>query len=159
MNTFLEVDELWTFVGSKKNKVWLIYAYDRGGGEIVAYARGKRDIATVREPETRLNSLKMTYDKWQVFAEVFDCEKSNIGKKYTVGIEGHHRRLRHRNRRIVRKPAVFQRNCSTTSRHLTDFSRHQLWLCLARHTFQATTEKIRWQQRVASGDAMKKPLF
>ena len=34
----LEVDELWTFVGNKKNKVWLIYAYDRDGGEIVAYA-------------------------------------------------------------------------------------------------------------------------
>ena len=27
-----------TGVGNKKNKVWLIYAYDRSGGEIVAYA-------------------------------------------------------------------------------------------------------------------------
>ena len=29
------------YVGNKKNKVWLIYAYDRSGGEIVAYAWGK----------------------------------------------------------------------------------------------------------------------
>ena len=55
----LEVDELWTFVGSKKNKVWLIYAYDRSGGKIVAYAWGKRDITTVRELEARLNALKL----------------------------------------------------------------------------------------------------
>ena len=34
----LEIDEIWTFVGSKKNKVWLIYAYDRGSGEIVTYS-------------------------------------------------------------------------------------------------------------------------
>ena len=24
----LEIDESWTFIGSKKNKIWLIYAYD-----------------------------------------------------------------------------------------------------------------------------------
>jgi hypothetical protein len=33
----LEVDEFWTYVGNKKNKVWLIYAYHRATGEIVSY--------------------------------------------------------------------------------------------------------------------------
>ena len=33
----LEVDEFWTYVGSKKNKIWLIYAYHRATGEIVGY--------------------------------------------------------------------------------------------------------------------------
>ena len=32
----LEVDEFWTFVGHKQNKQWLIYAYHRETGEIVA---------------------------------------------------------------------------------------------------------------------------
>ena len=110
----LEIDEIWTFVGSKKNKVWLIYAYDRGSGEIVAYAWGKRDITTARELEARLNELKITYgniamDKWQSFVEVFGSEKSNIGKKYTVGIEGNNCRLRHRIRRIVRKTCCFSK--------------------------------------------------
>ena len=36
----LEIDEIWTFVGSKKNKVWLIYAHDRGSGEIVTMPGG-----------------------------------------------------------------------------------------------------------------------
>ena len=33
----LEVDEFWTYVGNKKNKVWLLYAYHRATGEIVGY--------------------------------------------------------------------------------------------------------------------------
>jgi hypothetical protein len=33
----LEIDEFWTYVGKKKNQVWLIYAYHRESGEIVAF--------------------------------------------------------------------------------------------------------------------------
>jgi transposase-like protein len=33
----LEIDEFWTYVKKKSNKVWLLYAYDRVSGEIVAY--------------------------------------------------------------------------------------------------------------------------
>ena len=50
----LEVDEFWTFVGNKNNKQWLIYAYHRETGEIVAYVWGKRDLATVQRLKTEL---------------------------------------------------------------------------------------------------------
>jgi transposase-like protein len=42
----LEGDGFWTYVGEKKNKVWLIYAYDRESGEIVSFVKGKRDLKT-----------------------------------------------------------------------------------------------------------------
>ncbi|KAA6326252.1 hypothetical protein EZS27_024616 [termite gut metagenome] len=42
----LEVDECWTYVGNKGKKYWLIYAYERQGGEIAAYLWGKRDLYT-----------------------------------------------------------------------------------------------------------------
>ena len=45
----LEVDELWTYVGDKSKKVWLIYAYDRTSGEIVGFVWGKRDLKTARK--------------------------------------------------------------------------------------------------------------
>ena len=45
----LEVDEFWTYVGNKKNKVWLIYAYHRSTGEIVAYVWGNRDYKTAKK--------------------------------------------------------------------------------------------------------------
>ena len=32
----LKIDEFWTYVGKKSNKIWLIYAYYRDTGEIVA---------------------------------------------------------------------------------------------------------------------------
>ena len=38
--SILEVDELWTFVGSKKNKKWLLYIYSRETKEIICYVWG-----------------------------------------------------------------------------------------------------------------------
>jgi hypothetical protein len=37
----LEVDGFWTYVGKKKNKIWLIYAYHRESGEVAAYVWGE----------------------------------------------------------------------------------------------------------------------
>ena len=37
----LEMDEFWTYVGNKKNKVWLLYAYHRDSGEIVTFVWGE----------------------------------------------------------------------------------------------------------------------
>ena len=42
----LQVDEFHTFVGYKKNKVWLIYAYHQKTGQMVAFVWGKRDLKT-----------------------------------------------------------------------------------------------------------------
>jgi transposase-like protein len=51
----LETDEFWTYVGKKKNKVWLIYAYHRESGEIVAFVWGKRDVKTAQKLRKRIN--------------------------------------------------------------------------------------------------------
>ena len=59
----LEVDELWTFVGKKTNKQWLIYAYHRATGEIVAYVWGKRDLKTVKKLKAKLQELGVTCAK------------------------------------------------------------------------------------------------
>ena len=42
----LEIYEFHTFIGNKKNKVWLQYAYERESGEIVSFVWGKRDLHT-----------------------------------------------------------------------------------------------------------------
>ena len=33
----LQVDEFWTFVGKKRNKAWLVYAWDQESGKMVAH--------------------------------------------------------------------------------------------------------------------------
>ncbi len=72
----LEVDEFWTFVGNKQNKQWLIYAYHRETGEIVAYVWGKRDLATAKRLKARLKQLGISYarissDHWDSFVTTF----------------------------------------------------------------------------------------
>jgi|GEM_PF-1742615 len=51
----LKVDEFWTYVVNKKNKLWLIYAYHIETGEIVAYVWGKRNTKIAIELRTKLN--------------------------------------------------------------------------------------------------------
>ena len=110
----LEVDELWTFVGNKQNKQWLIYAYHRESGEIVAYVWGKRDLATVQRLKARLKKLGVQYariasDHSDSFITAFQCCKQVIGKFFTVGIEGNNCRIRHRIRRGFRRSCNFSK--------------------------------------------------
>ncbi|MDK4708044.1 IS1 family transposase [Kingella negevensis] len=112
----LEIDEFWTFVGNKSNKVWLVYAYHRESGEIVAYVWGKRDLATARALKRRLKELRVTYDRiatddWAAFLNVFSNEEWHlVGKQHTVGIEGNNCRLRHKVRRAFRKTCCFSKS-------------------------------------------------
>jgi len=112
--TRLEVDELWTFVGSKANRKWLIYAYDRDSGEIVAYVWGDRSAKTANRLREKIIALGVTYDRiatddWEAFIKTFGADAHDVGKQYTVGIEGNNCRLRHRMRRIFRKSCNFSK--------------------------------------------------
>ena len=110
----LEVDEFWTYVGRKTNKVWLIYAYHRESGEIVAYVWGKRELKTAVKLRKRLKRLGIRYnriasDEWDSFLTAFKADELLIGKRYTVGIEGNNCRLRHRIRRAFRRTCCFSK--------------------------------------------------
>jgi IS1 family transposase/transposase-like protein len=110
----LEIDEFWTYVGNKKNKVWLIYAYHRATGEIVAYVWGKRNYKTAKQLRDKLKSMGIGYDvvytdNWDSFRAVFQQDKHIIGKENTKAIEGNNCRLRHRIRRAYRKTCCFSK--------------------------------------------------
>ena len=110
----LEIDEFWTYVGNKKNKVWLIYAYHRDTGEIVAYVWGKRNLKTAKALRNKLSGLGITFDgictdNWESFLSAFKGCCHLVGKEYTVGIEGNNCRLRHRIRRAFRKTCCFSK--------------------------------------------------
>jgi len=110
----LEVDEFWTYVGKKSNKVWLIYAYHRESGEIVAYVWGKRNLKTAKLLRKKLSDMGIVFDSictddWQSFISAFCSDNHIIGKSHTVGIEGNNCRLRHRIRRAFRKTCCFSK--------------------------------------------------
>ena len=110
----LEVDEFWTYVGNKKNKVWLIYAYHRASGEIVSFVWGKRNSKTAKKLRWKLSKLGVTFDviytdDWDSFRDAFSADNHITGKENTVGIEGNNCRLRHRIRRAFRKTCCFSK--------------------------------------------------
>ena len=110
----LEVDEFWTYVRKKENKVWLIYAYHRATGEIVAHVWGKRNLKTAKKLRNKLSSLGISFDtiytdNWDSFNAAFSSDNHVTGKDNTVGIEGNNCRLRHRIRRAFRKTCCFSK--------------------------------------------------
>jgi IS1 family transposase/transposase-like protein len=120
----LEIDEFWTYVGCKTNKIWLIYAYHRESGEIVAFVWGKRDLETAKKLRERLKALGITYDcvaidHWESFMTAFSEDQKLVGKEHTVGIEGNNCRLRHRVRRAFRRTCCFSKELLN---HLKAFS-------------------------------------
>jgi IS1 family transposase len=58
----LEVDEFRIYVGKKKNKLCLIYAYDRETGEIVSYVWSKRNLKTAGKLQKKLLAAGAGYD-------------------------------------------------------------------------------------------------
>jgi IS1 family transposase/transposase-like protein len=110
----LEIDEFWTYVGKKQNKIWLIYAYHRSSQEIVSFVWGRRDLKTAQKLRKRIKRLGITYDKiatdnWDSFLTAFAEDAHLVGKHYTVGIEGTNCLLRHRMRRAFRRTCCFSK--------------------------------------------------
>jgi IS1 family transposase len=98
----------------KKDNVWLIYAYHRESGEIVAYVWGKRDIRTAEKLRRKIKQREISYeriatDNWDSFLSVFGEKEHEVGKKYTVGIAGNNCRMRQRVRRVFRRTCCFSK--------------------------------------------------
>lgn len=105
---------IWTYVSNKQNKVWLIYAYNKHTGEIVAYVWGKRNLATAKQLKARLMQLGVSFDKiacdnQDSFLTAFKHKAKQMGKRFTVGIEGNNTRLRTFARRVFKKTCCFSK--------------------------------------------------
>ena len=110
----VQIDELWSFVGKKSNKKWLIYAYSPENKEVLAFVVGKRDSSTVNKLYEKLKSFDVKIDEyctdnWNSFAEVFKDANHKVGKAFTKAIEGINCLLRHRVSRLSRKTCCFSK--------------------------------------------------
>jgi len=108
----VQIDELYSFVGSKKKKVWIIYAYDAFTGEILGVTAGKRSKKHVRDLIKRLGDIEVDWwctDAWKAFAQVLPYERHLIGKKFTKAIEGVNTALRNSCKRLHRRTTAFSK--------------------------------------------------
>jgi len=108
-----ELDEMWSFVGKKKNQRWLWHGTDRGSGKILASVfRGRKD-RVFRELKKLLEPFgiqKYCPDDWGAYERNLPKERHEIGKKTTQQIERKHLGLRTRIKRLAKRTICFSKS-------------------------------------------------
>ncbi len=109
----VEVDEMWSYVGSKANQRWLWHAIDRATGEVLAYVLGRRKDEVFLKLKGLLEPFGITRfytDGWGSYERHLDPEKHVVGKQNTQRIERKHLTLRTRIKRLTRKTICFSKS-------------------------------------------------
>ncbi|WP_210523126.1 MULTISPECIES: IS1 family transposase [Pantoea] len=108
-----ELDEQWSFVGSKARQHWLWYAYNTKTGGVLAYTFGPRTDETCRELLallTPFNIGMITSDDWGSYAREVPKDKHLTGKIFTQRTERNNLTLRTRIKRLARRTICFSRS-------------------------------------------------
>ena len=108
-----EVDERWSFAGSKKAPRWLWHAIDHYTGSVLAYVFGRRQDEVCVELKRLLEPFGITRyytDYWGAYERHLAPERHCPGKRNTQQIERKHLTLRTRIKRLVRKTICFSKS-------------------------------------------------
>jgi len=108
-----ELDEMWSFVGSKKQPWWLWEALDHQTGRIVAYTFGRRADRVLVKLKALLEPLgirRFYTDGWGAYQRHLDPQRHVVGKRRTQQLERKHLTLRTRIKRLGRKTICFSRS-------------------------------------------------
>ena len=108
-----EMDEMWSFVGSKSQQRWLWHAIDHHTGQILAYVFGTREDETFLQLKELLAPFGITHfytDGWGAYRRHLDPCTHTVGKQQTQKIERKHITFRTRIKRLTRKTICFSRS-------------------------------------------------
>jgi insertion element IS1 protein InsB len=108
-----EVDEMWSFVGKKKEPRWLWHALDHHTGQVLAYVFGRRKDEVFLQLKALLEPFGITRyytDYWGAYERNLAPEVHRPGKGNTQQIERKHLTLRTRLKRLVRKTICFAKS-------------------------------------------------
>ncbi|MCY6492292.1 IS1 family transposase [Leptolyngbya sp. GGD] len=107
-----EMDEMWSFVQSKKQQRWLWHAIDHKSGEVLAYVLATHEDAALKQLQqlSAPFSIQQFYtDGWGAYQRLLDEQQHTIGKGNTQRIERKHLKLRTRIKRLARKTICFSK--------------------------------------------------
>jgi len=108
-----ELDEMWSFVGSKKHPRWLWEALDHQTGRIVAYTFGRRAdrvLAKLKALLAPFGIRRFYTDGWGAYRRHLDPHWHVVGKRRTQQLEQKHLTLRTRIKRLVRRTICFSKS-------------------------------------------------
>ncbi len=107
-----ELDEMWSYVSSKKNPRWLWHAIDRSTGQVLAYVFGRRKDKVFLQLKKLLLPFGIKHyctDGWGAYERHLPAEVHKISKHKTQRIERKHLELRTRIKRLARKTICFSK--------------------------------------------------
>ena len=107
------VDEMWSYVGKKREPRWLWHAIDHRSGRVLAYVLGRRKDAGFLQRKGLLEPFGITKyytDYWGAYTRHLDADAHQPGKRNTQQIERKHLTLRTRIKRLMRKTICFSRS-------------------------------------------------
>jgi insertion element IS1 protein InsB len=108
-----EMDEMWSFVGNKKQERWLWHAINHQTGEILAYVLAPHVDVALKELMALLapfDICRFYTDGWGAYARILDEDSHEVGKRHTQKIERKHLNLRTQIKRLARKTICFSKS-------------------------------------------------
>jgi insertion element IS1 protein InsB len=109
----VELDEMWSFIGSKKRPRWLWEALDHRTGKILTYTFGRRADRVLAKLKALLEPLgicRFYTDGWGAYHRHLNPHQHVVGKRRTQQLERKHLTLRTRIKRLVRKTLCFSKS-------------------------------------------------
>jgi insertion element IS1 protein InsB len=109
-----EVDEMWSFVGSKENKQWIWIAMDARSRQIITFYVGDRSRESARKlwesiPKNYREKATFYTDDWQAYNGIIPADRHQVVKGKANHIERFNCTMRQRISRLVRKALSFSR--------------------------------------------------
>ena len=108
-----EIDEMWSYVGKKREPRWLWHAIDHRSGQVLAYVFGRRKDEVFLKLKGLLEPFgikKYCTDYWGAYTRHLDADAHQPGKRNTQQIERKHLTLRTRIKRLMRKTICYSRS-------------------------------------------------
>lgn len=109
-NAVYEVDEIKTFVGNKKNHIWIAYALERKTKSVVSFSVGPRTNKTLNKVVSKISNAKRIYtDRLRQYRTLIDKRIHKTSLYGTNHIERNNLTIRTHLKRLNRKTICFSR--------------------------------------------------
>jgi len=108
-----EMDELCTFCGKKRNRIWVIYAINRKTKRVVDFVVGRRTLENIRvvvNSILTLNPICISTDKMNIYPSLIGKNRHKTHVRCTNCIERKNLTLRTWLRRLNRKTICFSKS-------------------------------------------------
>lgn len=108
-----ELEEMWSFVGNKKQQRWLWHGIDHQTGQILTYVLAEHKDEAFIQLKALLEpfGIQQFYtDGWGAYQRYLEQEQHVVGKSNTQKIERKHLTLRTRIKRLARKTICFSKS-------------------------------------------------